>query len=94
MVAPGGRPQRCEKRSSPRWRVAKLPQHRGRRECLFAARDALFGLILVAEASEHCVTGQQPVAEKGNAAFALAALLSRRGLERPCEALVAWAREA
>jgi hypothetical protein len=31
---------------------------------------------------------------KGNAAYALADLLSRRGLERPCEALVAWAREA
>jgi hypothetical protein len=30
---------------------------------------------------------------KRNAAFALAELLSRRGLERPCEALVAWARE-
>jgi hypothetical protein len=30
---------------------------------------------------------------KGNAAFALADLLSRRGLERPCEALVAWARD-
>jgi hypothetical protein len=29
---------------------------------------------------------------KRNAAFALAELLSRRGLERPCEALVAWAR--
>jgi hypothetical protein len=29
---------------------------------------------------------------KGNAAFALADLLSRRGLERPCEALVALAR--
>jgi hypothetical protein len=29
-----------------------------------------------------------------NAAFALAELLSRRGLERACEALVAWAREA
>jgi hypothetical protein len=29
---------------------------------------------------------------KGNAAFALADLLSRRGLERPCETLVAWAR--
>jgi hypothetical protein len=29
---------------------------------------------------------------KGNAAFALAELLSRRGLERPCELLVAWAR--
>ena len=28
---------------------------------------------------------------KGNAAYALAELLSRRGLERPCEALVAWA---
>jgi hypothetical protein len=28
-----------------------------------------------------------------NAAFALAELLSRRGLERPCEVLVAWARE-
>jgi hypothetical protein len=28
---------------------------------------------------------------KGNAAFALADLLSRRGLERPCETLVAWA---
>jgi hypothetical protein len=32
-------------------------------------------------------------ARKRNAAFALAELLSRRGLERPCEALVAWARE-
>jgi hypothetical protein len=31
---------------------------------------------------------------KGNAALALADLLSRRGLERPCEALVAWARDA
>jgi hypothetical protein len=30
---------------------------------------------------------------KSNAAFALADLLSRRGLERPCETLVAWARE-
>jgi hypothetical protein len=29
---------------------------------------------------------------KRNAAFALAELLSRRGLERPCEVLVAWAR--
>jgi hypothetical protein len=27
-------------------------------------------------------------------AFALADLLSRRGLERPCETLVAWARQA
>jgi hypothetical protein len=31
---------------------------------------------------------------KGNVAYALADLLSRRGLERPCETLVAWAREA
>jgi hypothetical protein len=31
---------------------------------------------------------------KRNAAFALADLLSRRGLESPCEALVAWAKEA
>lgn len=31
---------------------------------------------------------------KGNAAHALAELLSRRGLESPCETLVAWAREA
>jgi hypothetical protein len=31
---------------------------------------------------------------KSNAAFALAELLSRRGLERPCETLVAWARGA
>ena len=31
---------------------------------------------------------------KENAAFALADLLSRRGVERPCETLVAWAREA
>ena len=31
---------------------------------------------------------------KRNAAFALAELLSRRGLERPCKILVAWAREA
>jgi hypothetical protein len=31
---------------------------------------------------------------KRNAALALAELLSRRGLERPCETLVAWAREA
>jgi hypothetical protein len=31
---------------------------------------------------------------KGKAAFALAELLGRRGLERPCEVLVAWGREA
>jgi hypothetical protein len=31
---------------------------------------------------------------KGNAAYALADLLSRQGMERPCETLVAWAREA
>ena len=31
---------------------------------------------------------------KRNAGFALAELLSRHGLERPCETLVAWAREA
>jgi hypothetical protein len=31
---------------------------------------------------------------KQNAALALAELLSRRGLERPCETLVAWAKEA
>ena len=31
---------------------------------------------------------------KGNAAYALADLLSRCGLERPCETLVAWARQA
>jgi hypothetical protein len=31
---------------------------------------------------------------KTNAAFALAELLSRRRLERPCKTLVAWAREA
>ena len=31
---------------------------------------------------------------KRNAAFALAELLSRRGLERPCEVLLAWARGA
>jgi hypothetical protein len=30
---------------------------------------------------------------KRNAAFALAELLSRRGLERPCETLVTWAQE-
>lgn len=29
---------------------------------------------------------------KRNAAYALADLLSRRGLERPCETLVAWGR--
>jgi hypothetical protein len=32
--------------------------------------------------------------QKRNAALALAELLSRRGLQRPCETLVAWAREA
>jgi hypothetical protein len=31
---------------------------------------------------------------KPNAALSLAELLSRRGLERPCETLVAWARTA
>jgi hypothetical protein len=31
---------------------------------------------------------------KGNAAFALADLLSRRGMERPGETLVAWAQAA
>jgi hypothetical protein len=30
---------------------------------------------------------------KGNAAYALADLLSRQGLERPCETLVDWARK-
>jgi hypothetical protein len=30
---------------------------------------------------------------KGNAAYALADLLSRRGLERSCETLVAWGRQ-
>jgi hypothetical protein len=30
---------------------------------------------------------------KRNAAYELADLLSRRGLERPCETLVAWARQ-
>ena len=30
---------------------------------------------------------------KENAAYALADLLSQRGLERPCETLVAWAQE-
>jgi hypothetical protein len=30
---------------------------------------------------------------KRNAAFALADLLSRRGLERPCETLVTWGRK-
>jgi hypothetical protein len=34
--------------------------------------------------------GQEP----GYPDFALADLLSRRGLERPCETLVTWAREA
>jgi hypothetical protein len=33
-----------------------------------------------------------PSDRNGNAAFALADLLSWRGLERPCETLVAWAR--
>jgi hypothetical protein len=46
------------------------------------AQAALAALILLA--------GER----KTNAAFALAELLSRRGLERPCETLVAWAREA
>jgi hypothetical protein len=31
---------------------------------------------------------------KSNAPFALAELLSRRGLERPCETLVDWARSS
>jgi hypothetical protein len=31
---------------------------------------------------------------KGNAAYALADLLSRRGVERPCETLVEWAQKA
>ena len=31
---------------------------------------------------------------KENAAYALAELLSRRGLERPCDTPLAWAREA
>jgi hypothetical protein len=46
------------------------------------AQAVLAGLILLA--------GDR----KQNAAYALAELLSRRGLERPCETLVAWAREA
>ena len=35
-----------------------------------------------------------PATGSGILPFALAELLSRRGLERPCETLVAWAREA
>jgi hypothetical protein len=31
---------------------------------------------------------------KQNGAFALTELLSRRGMERPCETLVAWGRDA
>jgi hypothetical protein len=31
---------------------------------------------------------------QSTAAFAPADLMSRRGLDRPCETLVAWAREA
>jgi hypothetical protein len=43
------------------------------------ARTVLGALVLLADE------------RKRNAAFALAELLSRRGLERPCEILVAWA---
>jgi hypothetical protein len=41
-------------------------------------------------------TGSDVLAGKAKAkrGFALADLLSGRGLERPCEVLVAWAREA
>jgi hypothetical protein len=46
------------------------------------AQAILAALVLMA--GEH----------KGNAAFALSDLLSRRGLERPCETLVAWAQDA
>jgi hypothetical protein len=46
------------------------------------AQDVVAALVLLA--SER----------KSNAAYALAELLGRRGLERPCETLVAWAREA
>jgi hypothetical protein len=51
-------------------------------ESLEEAQAVLAALVLLA--------GER----KSNAAYALAELLSRRGLERPCERLVAWAREA
>jgi hypothetical protein len=46
------------------------------------AQAVLAALVLLAGERRH------------NAAYALAELLSRRGLERPCETLVVWAREA
>jgi hypothetical protein len=54
----------------------------GRSTCLEEAQAILAALVVMA--------GER----KGNAAYALADLLSRRGLERPCETLVAWARDA
>ena len=93
----GGDPPLCL-RSHPCVHVAALEGrrcHRGRaalrwhgRLChevdvtLDEAQAVLAALVLLAGA------------RKRNAAFALAELLTWRGLERPCETLVAWARDA
>ena len=58
------------------------PLMQGGRASLEEAQAILAALVVMA--------GER----KGNAAYALADLLSRRGLERPCETLVTWAREA
>jgi hypothetical protein len=49
-------------------------------------------ISLRGSAGRACFARTQAGEWKGNAAFALADLLSRRGLERPCETLVAGAR--
>jgi hypothetical protein len=59
--------------------VARAPLPGGQHG-LEEAQAILAALVLMVGESE------------GNAAFALADLLSRRALERPCETLVAWAR--
>jgi hypothetical protein len=55
------------------------------REVDFSLEEAQAGLAALA---------LMATTRKSNAAYALADLLSRRGLERPCETLVDWVREA
>jgi hypothetical protein len=73
-------------REPARYTQAALRWHaRYRREAKVTFEDAQAVLAALA-----LLAGDR----KRNAALALAELLSHRGLKRPCEALVAWAKEA
>ena len=73
---------------SARARCVAWPSLLGGRRHLVEALAILAALVVMA--GDRMGNAER----KGNAAFALADLLSLRGRERPCETLVAWAREA